>query len=105
MTTMDVVYHNVYGKRNRMIIDFERFFPCDKSWLDKLIKVVILGSDDPDLYLQQITEYVDSKYAQAVKTSKETPRAKNKKVERQYKACLDLLGGKYGQQHSDSNAG
>ena len=97
MTKLEVVYHNTYGKRNKINIDMDRLFPCDKDWLDRLIKIAILGSDNPPEYLRTITEYLAKRHQEAKQIAEEKPTQKNKKTERQYRACLDLMGGKYGQ--------
>lgn len=98
---LDVVYHNVYGKRNRMIIDLDRFFPCDREWLDKLIRYMILGSDDPAEHLQQIADYLREQYREAEKVNKSGQATiKSKLAEKRYRSCLEFLGGKYGGQYN-----
>lgn len=97
---LTIVYHNSYGKRNRMTVDLERFFPCGRDWLDKLIKYVIRGSDDPEEHLQQITAYLEEQYNTARRQNKIESTPKGRKAERLNKSCLELLGGKYGQHYN-----
>lgn len=94
---LDVVYHNAYGKRNRMIIDLDRFFPCGREWVDKLIRYVILGSDDPAEHLQQIADYLRERYREAEKVNKtDQATPKSRQAEKLYRSCLEFVGGKYG---------
>ena len=95
---LTVIYHNAYGKRNRMLIDMDSFFPCHKTWLERLIKTVLIRSDEYEEHMETITRYLAKKYNEELLLNKIAPTDKGQTREKKYRACLDMLGGKYGQQ-------
>lgn len=117
MTELSIIYHNASGKRNRMIIDLDEFFPCAKSWLEKLQRTVINRSDDPDKYTGQIKTYLNMLDLMAEKWLSDNSCGDGpmigvdpkdwKKMQKNLKkiqACLEVIGGADGQ-YSDSDAG
>lgn len=117
MTDIGIIYHNASGKRNQMIIDLDEFFPCYKSWMAKLLKIVIDRSDDPDRYKQEIRTYLQTQLDLAEAWLSENSCGPGpmigvkagdyKQVQtniKKLRGCLELIGGA-DEQRSDINAG
>lgn len=126
MTDLQITYHNASGKRCQMIIDMDQFFPCYKSWMEKLLRLVIRRSDAPEVYEKRIRGYLQVRLDLIGKwledhecivyeqdTGKYLTRRidcsvedynKIKSNEKKIRACLDLIGGA-DEQHSNSSAG
>ena len=92
MNELDIIYHNASGKRCRMIINMEVFFPCAKTWLQKLIKLAINHSDAPDYYLTEIWSYLEDLQAAYEAKDPESITAKDRANIKKVRGCLDLLG-------------
>lgn len=92
MRELRMTYHNASGKRNQMIINMDVFFPCSKTWLNRLIHTVIDRSDDPYGYIDLIRDHLEDELRNIEK------RGYNETRKKWIRDCLDLIGGTDGKQ-------
>ena len=84
-----IIYHNASGKRNQMIINMAMFFPCSKTWLNRLIKTVINRSDEREEHLLTIKDYLERCLIAADSGIKKYRDLDIKRIN----DCLGLIGG------------